>query len=1523
MKVRHLVILALFVLLIPAFFTPIGPTSFDRNLTADAGSQLSTLGNTPSIPNGMPIIPSPDYFGIGTARNVAEYANRTDASQNLHLIYDSTTGIRYNDTAQAVLPPGWEGYMLYTYIYQIAENRSWILNPEFNNTAQYWNNITFDGGSWTNVITNYYRATGHGAGNPAVECFIDGFDRTGGWYSYDPQDYARWNQTFPVPPRGQVLSASVSFDYWVQTDSVWGLGLPFQVYARVDGQYVYSIGFDNVMVPEATWTNTGIQTFSPSIVNLSDGLNVQVGLRYTGDSSTRFSPDPQPRARFDNVIVYIQTLVRPSDINLQMNGLDIIDDTFGVGHVTENQLGSPWVSSPVVAALNWTPITFPPDPDMDMDVTLIVDTNLYGQKFGTTLYAQDPFSPGTRFTATSGSDTTWKMYYQLAMPTGYWNDHFNFTIPTDWDIVFVSEPQLPTVNVVGQCQGGNLGDGYLSIPSTVITNSPDGYWYIEAESHNYVDSAELQIWDGGWTPTSDIRAGNTTRVVAQILDGSNNPPAGVTSTQANVTIYQPGGGLWYTESVTPTAAGWVYSSSFYNAGWNTTGGTYSVSVTWDNSTEAGENSFTYSMEHSTTLTPREPLIESFLEDQPLFPKVRYEDSDSHAWLEPPATIEGNWTTGTITFNYVSGTGYWEAEINAQDPGTVGQYWIRVNASKSSYDDASCIIIIDLVSETKVETPQSGGVEVPWRGNTTINIRYSQIVGDVGITGAEVTVNWTAGFYEVTEGADGWYNVEINSTGPGSIGSYLLNITLYKERYQRQQVRIALFVTPMTLVVTSTVSEPVNVVYGEQFWVEVYVENFLGEPFNTANVTFSWTGGSTYNDTGINALYGAWLNSSLGNIGIHYLTAYVTGPNAVPEIHYVLINVEQIGSILDTVPPGNYYLTYIVGESFPLPVNYTTQYGDGVELAFVTYTVGHLNGTYNEVGGGIYNVTIDTTGLVAGSYTIYVTASSPNVDSQSRAVSLILTLSPAALEPESSVLNVYWGDDFKVNVFYRNLVNDSGIPNADIYYLWGNLTGTLSPNITMGIGWYYIDLPSDIFAAGAIYDVTLTCQKPSFQFSLATVTINILSVPADLTLVRVKTIYQLNGQNITTELELANWQVPRGEILWLYFNYTDWDGSQIIGATGNYDWGFGLGTIVFENGYYIAKIDMTNALPGSYYLSASLTRQNYERGQITQMGLTVIAVPTAITGMEETIHRNTGELIWITVTLEDTYHNLMLSDASLYISIPTLNIEDQNMTNNGDGTYSFGPISFPLQGQYEIAIRSVTPAIYAEAQLSITVSVTLDPLVVEGIRWGLFAAIIGIILLLAWLAYTRVFAIPWLVRKMRKMSQTLGKGRTPHLSNRDINRIATRPDSMSGIAEPAYDAIGLPAGATVLPAAITIEEREAEDEIVWQELEKLEGLGHDQKLELFEEMKRIPAKDRVWFLEDLKAQMADGTRFGRVPAEPTAVPEGVDPLVHARLEALEVLGPAEKEAVVEQLRGLSKEEQEEVIRALEETERQSG
>jgi hypothetical protein len=2300
MKSRTFTPLILLVILLPFMINPSLATSPLLNATqSSAESNSGGFSKSPSFPSGSPPLPSPDYSDIGIARSTAEYANRTDAGQYLYLTYDSTSGVRTNDTAEAVLPPGWEGYMLYTYVYQIAENRCWVLNPEFNNSAQYWNNITFDGGSWTNVITNYYRADGHGTGNSAVECYIDGFDRGGGWYSYDPQDYARWNQTIAVPPRGQVLSASISFDYWVWTDSVWGLGLPFQIYARVEGQSVHSVGFDNVLVAEQTWTNTGVQSFSPGIIDLSDGLNVQVGLRYTGGSSTRFSPDPQPHARFDNVFLYITTLVKPSDINLTMNGLDVVDIDFGIGRVADNQTGMPWTTTPVIAYFNWTSKPFPPDPDMDMDVTLNVDTNLFSRKFSSTLYNQHPSHVGTLFEAVSGQNTSWTMYYQLALPSQYGNDHFNFTIPVDWNVTFVSEPQLPTTNKVDQCIGGHLGDGYLSIPASNITNSPDGYWCIMAESHNYVDSAELQIGDGIWSTTAAVRAGNVTRVRARILDGSNNPPSDVTSTQANVSIYNPDGvTVWFTQLINPNSSGWVITNNITIDGSTTIGGIYTVVVFWSNTTEAGELQSTYSVTHSTTLVPREPIIYTFFEDQPLYPKVRFNDTDKHVWLSPPATVEGNWTTGTITFYWIAGTGYYEAEINALDVPDVGWFRIRVNASKSYYDDAYCYILIDVSSETQVYSPQAPTTTVPWKDNVTIEVQYKRKTDGVGVNGCipyvEVLANWTVGYYTINEVGNGWYNIELNSTGK-VLGTYALNITIYKERYQRQQFYITVTVRARNTQFTYT--PPTSTPYeenatieiftndldnggaaitnatgqlhirvfngtiqwfssGDYFWISVtgsgifeimvntsylpgvggysftiyfdwygqpYFANrsisvivtvrqfntivnydspaptpwdenasitfyFLvddiqsskhnGDPIGTAtitatlngiplvyNVNFTYTevaigqyeitifntvlgtigsyslkvtfvyptqpnpahnfyksasrtisfsvrrlytnltytppestpfgdnvsititylvndpdsshhgegilptvtitvanvggiyvigpgdfsyihlGGGQYQITifssalpailtynisihisesstgryddaniskmsfivrtvytaferdpfdavgwGLNvtivtyytvsdagssqngfpitgapiyvvgigwtltsgnytivetgpgiytitintsgvpnpgswqiqitidwpaspptyqerylivslvvnnretsltpsyvpsADYGAYINATLtfydvdglrnidnstfgpyvsfsvlnasdnnpipagtwnvtalfdgtylilintsyfGRVNVYHsfiikvfwdagnlpfyenasttITVYVVGTKTTviytpPEPQpygddlifiikynmteaphspvgnssgYVYINatctshvftliytVEMINNglggyrlIIDTsnfpglgqytfkvyvvwptdvapyyesqmvlmsgyvraihtsmswelpgslywgdtlyflatfhdddhnvylsditnttvicwldwagwtiveifpngtyriqVPTGSenvglanftlrfsstfyetreqlvqftiyslplyvqiistspwevgyngtvvltvrvtdyygrlindsntvyhwighpeasmafigagvYNVTFfadydsgthlvtvegrktncvtgygilalnilkvdsildileptiyvVAGDVFVISVNYTTIDGSYLPTADVTYSWAGGDGSLIYVGGGRFNATLDSTGFTFGQYLVTISASSPNVFERYGVITIRITVKPAALEPDSSVINVYWGENFTLLVFLHDTHYDLPINGALVQYQWGTLNGTLQ---FIGAGWYNISLSSTIFNVG-IYQATLTASPVGYQYTITSVTINILAQPTQLTLTQAEA--HLDQAGFITELGLTGWTVPRGDVLWLYFNFTDSSNSTILGATGYYTWELGSGILEFVNGFYIAKINLTDVSPSTYFLTITLSRQNFVVNQKTQMQLIVIPIPTAIEDVGDTLSVYTGDSFDITLSFTDTWHGLPITDAYITLSIPELAIFDAELEDNGDGTYSIYDLSIPREGTFTIQITAQGAARFDQAQHSMTVFVSLHPFVQYTFQLGLIVALLGILILGAWLAWSRIFSIPWLVRKMRKMSKTIGRGKVPSLSGRDIDRIATRADSMAVIAEPVYDSVGLAVPAAVIPAIVAFEEREAEDEVLWSELEQLEGLGVDQKLELFEEMKRIPPRDRVWFLEDLKRQMADGTRFGRPPAPPKEeleVPPGVEPDLIKRLDAISAMTPEEKAAVVEQLKGLPKKEQEEVIRALEET-----
>ncbi|MFX1491681.1 MAG: hypothetical protein ACFFBU_05425 [Promethearchaeota archaeon] len=165
-----------------------------------------------------------------------------------------------------------------------------------------------------------------------------------------------------------------------------------------------------------------------------------------------------------------------------------------------------------------------------------------------------------------------------------------------------------------------------------------------------------------------------------------------------------------------------------------------------------------------------------------------------------------------------------------------------------------------------------------------------------------------------------------------------------------------------------------------------------------------------------------------------------------------------------------------------------------------------------------------------------------------------------------------------------------------------------------------------------------------------------------------------------------------------------------------------------------------------------------------------------------------------------------------------------------------------------------------------------------------------------------------------MVRNLGKNKTPKLSKGDVSRIGTRLELMSNIAEPAYETIKLPIPVVVIPTTLDYEERFAEDEAIWAELKKLPRLEHDQKLELFQEMKQIPATERVWFIEDLKQQMADGTRFARKVKEPK-LSEDLEQELQKRLAQFTQLSKSEKERIAKQLRQVPKKEWDEIFYTL--------
>jgi hypothetical protein len=167
----------------------------------------------------------------------------------------------------------------------------------------------------------------------------------------------------------------------------------------------------------------------------------------------------------------------------------------------------------------------------------------------------------------------------------------------------------------------------------------------------------------------------------------------------------------------------------------------------------------------------------------------------------------------------------------------------------------------------------------------------------------------------------------------------------------------------------------------------------------------------------------------------------------------------------------------------------------------------------------------------------------------------------------------------------------------------------------------------------------------------------------------------------------------------------------------------------------------------------------------------------------------------------------------------------------------------------------------------------------------------------------------------------------------MNRIQDRDNQLVTIMTPSYEESSLAIQPYVVPTTELPAERRSEDDAILFELAQLEGLGEKQKEQLFEQMKKIPAKDRVWFMEDMKRQMAEGRfdylKTGDAKAEDELIPDeqpetpSLSPAEQATLvavlrEGLEqftVISDADKDALVQQLIIMTPEERQATIKKL--------
>jgi hypothetical protein len=801
--------------------------------------------------------------------------------------------------------------------------------------------------------------------------------------------------------------------------------------------------------------------------------------------------------------------------------------------------------------------------------------------------------------------------------------------------------------------------------------------------------------------------------------------------------------------------------------------------------------------------------------------------------------------------------------------------------------------------------------IPWGDFVNITLQYEDLDNFKLIAGADVTVDWqgnTLGVdYWIIDNLDGTYTVLLNTTLlPTGTNNYLLQIDLAKDHYQLATATISFQVRDIQTILYIANYEPsTSVPWNDTLTIYLQFNNtdvIPSELITNADITCDWD--AFYWSISYSGAHNAYLlviQTRSRSEGSYAVSIFASKAHYISRItqHNFVIRVIRTG----TSATPQYVPTHPRGENISITVQYFDLDHPGTWLPYAELFVDWNASYYTIIDllNGTYVIELNTTCRGIGPHDILITATLlPHYENQSVPVTIVFTTIPIyveVLEPSTGQYSVDYNTLVTITV---NVTNYQGLPvnDVNVTYQWAGRNAI--PLAFLGNGIY----STSFFANASLYynhQITIQAiEETKYTPGLGVVLLLILPIDTALDYV-----------------DSGDYNTVVGESFEISVNFTTIDGLPINEANVTFSMidGSRNGSLLnIGPGIYSISLDITGLAAGRYPIFVSASKATL-REQVLTLYVNIERIPVAIIGLPLSIEVLAGTQFDIIIVLNDTYHGSYITDAIVNITIAQLNIISEPMFNHQNGTYSLTGIIAPLfPGSSPIIIEIRQSQFYEYAREESSLVVRENEAFAGIMTYVAIGAVIGIIFLILWLAYVRIFSVPWMVRKMRKMSQSIGKGDVPAISKIDHTRISGRTELMSDIANPYYESIGLTATTIVMPAEIEWEEKEAEDEAIWSELKGLPILEYEQKLELFQQMKQIAPSERVWFIEDLRKQMADGTRFARKPKEPE-VSEDVEKELQARLATFPALSNIEKARIAAQLRKMPKEDWDEIFHTL--------
>ncbi|MFX0078885.1 MAG: hypothetical protein ACFE8O_06540, partial [Candidatus Hermodarchaeota archaeon] len=733
-------------------------------------------------------------------------------------------------------------------------------------------------------------------------------------------------------------------------------------------------------------------------------------------------------------------------------------------------------------------------------------------------------------------------------------------------------------------------------------------------------------------------------------------------------------------------------------------------------------------------------------------------------------------------------------------------------------------------------------------------------------------------FNYTQRVDETWVIMIDTTGL-TAGAFSFYLTATKTNYEEQtrDVDITIHKAPLSLVKIDPTGSNIIVYWGELIPVTVYLEDALtGTPMTPANGTeiiYKWYNEDwklmTYAGTPGFYTISPTLDTGLAEATGTQLIIQTNMTDYETEFFIFTVSIQAVNTRLD-IPPGNSTAIQVyIEDNITLFVTFWSVYENGTFWNFLNNAkIRALNASTSDVlknftfiADGTYYCEFDTSDWRIQPQTITVTAGAVNTIPQQITFTITVRYKPCEIIVEQPAYSANYTENVVINIFLNDTREASQwnpIDGHSLYLIWQGNPYYFNPNGTAG--WYYCSFPAN--ATPSTQARTISIYHPiylKYSDSSTSVPLTISKAATKLQLISAYSQVTIDGIEYMISVPFSNpsWFIPIGDTLVLTFDYKDMSNNSLLEeeVLSKYVEFYAIEEFDFDSisGYWTvhfqfsttASSELRIRFTSDYYVDQTIIK-SLEVGLIPMELNLVSAVPNLV---------YVGTTYSFALYLNDTYHNAPVSGADV-----TYELED--------------PIGADIQilpdplhpGYYNITISansvsSTTLTFTADKfnyglinEIESFVSIQLTEFMRDLIFYGSIGAVVVVIALIGWILWARVYSIPWEVRRLRKLAKAVEKDENYKLGRKDLKRFHAREATMESKIDMAMGTIGVAATPAMIPRTEEVEEVTATEEDIMTELDKIPGLGPEEKTVLANEMRKIPRKDRIWFLDDLKRQM---------------------------------------------------------------------